>query len=49
MVEAIDWSFKESRIMFTALSMSSLVLRSTGLKVRRLAQSWSYVVVDFLG
>jgi hypothetical protein len=44
MMEAIDWSFKESSSMFTALSVSLPVLRSAGLKIRRLVQSWSYVV-----
>jgi hypothetical protein len=47
MMEAIDRSFKESCSIFTALSMSSPVLRSTGSKICRPVQSWSYVVVDF--
>jgi hypothetical protein len=47
MMAVIDRSSKESCSTFTALLMSSLVLRPAGSKICRLVQSWSYVVVDF--
>lgn len=49
MMEPIDWESKESCSVFTALLMSSPVVRLAGLKTSRLAQVRSYVVVNFWG